>query len=208
MVESKTYMVKNISKSIKIRSSQTSKWISTKPTFSIMDMVKDLQLYVDSLRILGKRLVIQRNADVSFCFNGVAFGRRNFISPKIQAFLRSLAETGIQARFNYLEEANKKLKFIKKLGKEIYSRFILKLNSNFKGVTGFREIFTENEDEEAAGSLWYVLALCSVVVTLATVIFIWELGYAKVQKGKKERINSIVGRVQTSNIWMRDNGLI
>ncbi|OXA49899.1 hypothetical protein Fcan01_15893 [Folsomia candida] len=193
-------MIKNMSGSLNIRSNQTSKWISTKGTFAIMDMIQDLELYMDSLRILGKRLVIKSNPDASFHFFVVAYGRRNFISPNVQAFLRRLAEIGIFARFNFLTKANSKLQFVKKLGKEIYSRFVAKLNSNFNGATAMlHSNKNENEDKEAVGALWYVLALCSLVVSVATVIFVWELvsGFAKMRKLKKKST-----QVQLSNVRM------
>ncbi|OXA43083.1 Glutamate receptor 3.7 [Folsomia candida] len=169
-----TSMVQNISSSLKIRSNKTLKWISTKGSFAIMDTLEDLELYVESLRILGKRLVFQGNEDSSFHFCLVAFGRRNFISPKIQAFLRTLAESCILGRFNYLENARNKMRSIKGLGTKIYSRFVAKLNSNYKEVKTFHEIGNENDDERAVGALWYVLALCSVVIAVAIVIFVSE----------------------------------
>ncbi|OXA48308.1 hypothetical protein Fcan01_17064 [Folsomia candida] len=177
-------MIKNMSNSLIIGSNETSKWITTKGTFAIMDMVQYLELYVDSLHIFGKRLVIQNNPDAAFRFCVVAYGRRNFISPEIQAFLRRLAETGILVRFSFLEKSNYKMQFIKQLGAETYSRFVAKLSSNFKMVTTYHESGIQFYDEQALGALSYVLALCSVIVSIATVIFVWELvsGYAKVRK--------------------------
>ncbi|OXA48640.1 hypothetical protein Fcan01_16496 [Folsomia candida] len=161
-------MVKNMSKSCKVRSNKTSKWISTKETFAIMDTTFYLQLCVDSLHILGTRLVVKNNADVSLGFSTLSFGRRNFISPKIRGFLRHLSGTGILGRFKFLHIANHKIYFIKGL------------NSNSKGAKLVYESWNENDDEKAIGALWYVLALCSLVVTVATAIFMWEIVSAKI----------------------------
>ncbi|OXA48972.1 hypothetical protein Fcan01_16337 [Folsomia candida] len=168
-------MVKNMSKFLQIRSNTTSKWVSTRGTFAIMDVLQDLELYILSLRTVGTRLVIQNNADASIRCSILYAGGRNCIAPKIQAFLRHLAETGILGRFKLLEQANRKMHFIKQFGTEIYSKFVAKLNSNFKEVKVFHESWNGNEVEESVGALWHVLALCSVMVAFASVILIWEL---------------------------------
>lgn len=179
--------VKNISNFLPFRLTENSSWIDTKETFAIMDSVKDLQLWTEVLNIFGKRLVMLSKAgDSSFRYSSVTSGYQNFISPKIKSSLQHMTQSGILARYNILDKTMAKLRYEEKIEQEDQSKFGVKLGTKVTGaaVAGFKSGLNK---DESLGALLHVLALCSIVVLVATIVLVCEklVWYEKV---RKERI--------------------
>lgn len=136
----------------------------------------------ESLNIFGKRLVIQGDPDMSVQFSFLTYSLRNFICCKIHKALRHLTQAGIWNGYIDLFLAQYKLTFMKKFGRQIYSKYAFKLNSDIRTAKIFHgRSSREDGDENSLGALWIVLPWCSVVVSMATVVLVWE--FASICKG-------------------------
>ncbi|OXA41477.1 hypothetical protein Fcan01_23632 [Folsomia candida] len=120
---------------------------------------------------------------MSVQFSFLTYSLRNFICCKIHKALRHLTQAGIWNGYIDLFLAQYKLTFMKKFGRQIYSKYAFKLNSDIRTAKIFHgRSSREDGDENSLGALWIVLPWCSVVVSMATVVLVWE--FASICKGR------------------------
>ncbi|OXA45191.1 hypothetical protein Fcan01_20310 [Folsomia candida] len=171
-------LVKNISNSNPIwlqQQDSSVKLISTEKDFAIIEMPELLNSYRESLSILGKRLVIRNfNADAALRFSSVTAGVAILLWEKINLSMRYLSQAGIRQKWDKMHGMRATLQFVGKFGKAIYKQYLLKLNSDFQESMLFSSVNLSNDDK-SLGALWYVLALCAVVIAVAVVLLMWEI---------------------------------
>lgn len=163
-------MVKNMSDSVPIWPNSSLNIIPTKKAIAIIDESEELSLLRESLNILGKRLVTKNNPHFSISLRSIVLGDQTFLSRKIYFSMQYLSQAGIKQRWSRMKEMRRTLHFVRKFGNETYSKYFVKLNSNFK-----ESRLLISSDSDSLGPFWYLLALCAVVVAVAVVLIVLEI---------------------------------
>jgi len=78
-------------------------------------------------------------------------------------------------RYKVLSTTVYKLKIMSEFETKIYSKYVQKMHSSGKSTKIFHGTNSLDVEQEALLSLGYVLALCSVIIAMATMTLVWEI---------------------------------